>query len=568
MSRLFKPCFLIPCYNHGQMLPAVVKNLKSSYAYRIIIVDDGSNLETKSMIAKFEGDCTVVTLLENQGKGGAVIAGIKKAHALGYSHAIQIDADGQHDLKALPNLLKQAEKYPSALISGYPIYDQSVPKGRLYGRYITHFWVWVETLSFSVKDSMCGFRAYPVVNTMAVLQAGEMGLRMDFDTEIMVKLYWADCDVRFVETRVIYPENGISHFDTFKDNVLISKMHCKLFFGMLMRIPRLLTQHKRLNQRSDKHWSKQSERGTYYGIKLLLAAYSLFGRAVFKVLLAPVLFYYSLTAKSTKAASQLYLNQLRQYAEQNNHKLPEKLSVYQHLNSFALTMLDKLAAWKGDLSLDNLTIHGAEYVDKIKASGKGIVILGSHLGNLELCRALSKRHHNIKVNALVFVEHAPRFNAVMKAINPDAALNIIQVNKLGPQTAIILDQKIAAGEWVVIVGDRTSASIEDRAVWTDFLGKSAPFPQGPFLLASILKAPVYTLFGLRDESKKQAHFDLYFEPFSEQIKLPRGQREQALQSVVEQYAQRLQFYTLQAPLQWYNFFNFWQLSKQPKQKNK
>ena len=97
-------------------------------------------------------------------------------------------------------------------------------------------------------------------------------------------------------------------------------------------------------------------------------------------------------------------------------------------------------------------------------------------------------------------------------------------------------------------------------VWSDFLGKPAPFPQGPFLLASILKAPVYLLFGLRDDSKKEAHFDLYFEQFSEQIKLPRGQREQALQDVVTQYAKRLQFYTLKAPLQWYNFFNFWKLT--------
>lgn len=568
MNALFNPCFLIPCYNHGKMLPAVVKNLQSAYAYRIIIVDDGSNLETKTIIAKFSDDCTLVILPNNQGKGAAVIAGINKAHTLGYSHAIQIDADGQHDIKALPDLLKQAENYPSALISGCPIYDQSIPKGRLYGRYITHFWVWVETLSFSLKDSMCGFRAYPVVNTKAVLESTKIGLRMDFDTEIMVKLYWADCDVRFVETRVIYPQDGISHFDTFKDNVLISKMHCKLFFGMLVRIPRLLMRNKRLNQKADKHWSKQSEQGTYYGIKLLLLAYSLFGRAFFKAILIPVLFYYSFIAKSTKVASTLYLKQLQQYAQQHQYKLPDNLSFYQHINSFAVTILDKLAAWKGDLSLEHLSIHGAEHIDKIKASGKGIVILGSHLGNIELCRALSKQHDNIKINALVFVDHAPHFNAVMKAVNPDAALNIVEVNKLGPQTAIILEQKIAAGEWIVIVGDRTSTSIEQRALWTDFLGKLAPFPQGPFLLASILKVPVYTLFGLRDESKKQIHFNVYFEPFSEQIKLPRGQREEALQREVDKYAQRLQFYTLQAPLQWYNFFDFWRLSRQSPKKNK
>ena len=557
---LFNPCFLIPCYNHGRALSMVIENLQRLYNYPIIIVDDGSDLATKESINKLQESCSIVTLASNQGKGGAVYAGIQKAHASGYSHAIQIDADGQHDLKALPQLIQESKDHPNALISGRPIYDKSVPKGRLYGRYITHFWVWIETLSFSIKDSMCGFRSYPVSASAKLLSETNFGLRMDFDTEIMVKLYWADCDVRFIDTRVIYPEDGISHFNAFKDNLLISKMHTKLFFSMLPRIPKLLKRKQRLNLQSEKHWSKQDERGTYYGIKLLLLTYSLLGRTAFKIALAPILFYYSLTAKSTKAASQLYLNRLQQYALQTDVQLPSNLSVYQHINSFAVTMLDKLAAWKGDFSMDDLTIHGESYIEQVKASGKGIVILGSHLGNLELCRALSKRHQNIKINALVFVEHAPRFNAVMKAVNPNSELNIIQVDKLGPDTAILLDQKIEAGEWVVIVGDRTSTSIEQRAVWTDFLGHSAPFPQGPFLLASILKAPVYTLFGLRDETKKQAHFNIYFEPFCEQIKLPRGQREEGLQAVVQQYAQRLQFYTMKNPLQWYNFFNFWQLS--------
>lgn len=556
----FIPCFLIPCYNHGKTLSVVIANLQQLYDYPIIIVDDGSDLETKKSISTLQDLCTIVTLVSNQGKGGAVIAGIQQAFASGYTHTIQIDADGQHDLNTLNLLVEESKNHPNALISGRPVYDQSVPKGRLYGRYITHFWVWVETLSFSIKDSMCGFRVYPVSACIKLINETSLGLRMDFDIEIMVKMYWADCDVRFIDTRVVYPQDGISHFNAFNDNVLISKMHTKLFFSMLVRIPKLLTRKKRLNLQTEKHWSKQDERGTYYGIKLLLMTYSLFGRAAFKIVLAPILFYYSLTAKSTKAASQLYLQRLQQYALQTGTPLPSNLSVYQHMNSFAVTILDKLAAWKGDFSMNDVTVHGESYITDAKRSGKGIIILGSHLGNLELCRALNKRHQNVKINALVFVEHAPRFNAIMKAVNPNSELNIIQVDKIGPDTAILLDQKVEAGEWVVIVGDRTSTSVEQRAIWADFLGHSAPFPQGPFLLASILKAPVYTLFGLRDESKKQAHFNLYFEPFSEQIKLPRGQREQGLQKVVQEYAQRLQFYTMKAPLQWYNFFNFWQLS--------
>lgn len=557
--NVFNPCFLIPCYNHGKTIVAVVDTLIRDFNYAIIIVDDGSEAETQNIINDLAETTTIVRLAENQGKGGAVMAGLKQAKTLGFSHVLQIDADGQHDLNSLVILIENAQKYPQALISGRPVYDESVPKGRLYGRYITHFWVWVETLSFEIKDSMCGFRSYPVDSLNEVITNYQLGTRMDFDIEVMVKSFWSDIEIRFIDTKVIYPEDGISHFQPFADNVRISKMHTWLVFGMLKRLPKLLTRKNRL-QKNLTHWSKQRESGTYYGMKLLLAIYSVFGRQVFKLCLKPVMLYYSLFAKQSIEASNVYLGNLKKYAALHDIALPKNLTVYQHLSSFAQTMLDKLAAWKGDFNTNNLTIHNEEVIAQAKNSARGCVILGSHLGNLELFRALSKRHKNLKINALVFTEHAQRFNAVMKAVNPDSSLNVIQVSKIGPETAIMLDQKIEDGEWIVIVGDRTSASVETKVVWADFLGQKAPFPQGPFLLASILKAPVYLLFGLRDDSKKEGHFDLYFESFSEQIKLPRSKREQALQDVVTQYAQRLQFYTLKAPLQWYNFFNFWKLT--------
>ncbi|WP_305375003.1 glycosyltransferase family 2 protein [Photobacterium leiognathi] len=553
----FNPCFLIPCYNHGATVPAVIDAL-TSYGFPIIIVDDGSELATRKILSEQakRPNITIVTLPKNQGKGGAVIAGIKQADLLGFSHALQIDADGQHDLAALPKLLEASQAHPEALISGQPIYDDSVPKSRLYGRYATHIWVWIETLSFNIKDSMCGFRSYPIRPIVNVINHNKLGLRMDFDTEIMVRFYWDNGDIRFIDTKVIYPEDGISHFDALWDNVKISWMHTKLFFGMLPRIPKLI-KRKSTDQQ---HWSSHTERGTILGIKTLLAVYSLLGRKAFNVLLKAVMGYYYLTGKKARKASEDYLEQLESYASDNQLALPAKLNSYDHLLSFGHTMLDKLVAWKGDYSENNLTIHGDEHFNELAKRQQGIVVLGSHLGNLELCRALSSRHPDIKINALVFTEHAERFNAVLKAINPDSDLNLIQVNELGADTAIMLQQKVEQGEWVVIVGDRTSVTKEQRVVWADFLGKPAPFPQGPFILASVLKVPVYTLFGLRDDSQATPHFDVYFEPFSEQLILPRKTRETAIQETVQQYASRLESYTIKAPLQWYNFFNFWQLS--------
>ncbi|MEZ9998222.1 glycosyltransferase [Vibrio lentus] len=575
----YKACFLIPCFNHGATMPAVVSSLHH-FELPIIIVDDGSELVTKQFLAPLaeNSNVTLVTLEQNQGKGGAVKAGIKRAQELGFSHAIQIDADGQHDLDALPTLIQASQDKPQRLISGQPVYDESVPKARLYGRYATHIWVWIETLSLSIKDSMCGFRAYPIDKTQTVLNKYDVGSRMDFDIEILVRLYWEGCDIDFVETRVIYPENGISHFDALWDNVKISWMHTRLFFGMLPRAPKLIARHFKTdsvksgqnqdslaesnkNESEQPHWSRTQERGTVLGIKLLLAVYTLLGRGVFNLILRGVMRYYHLTGKRARNASEQYLFQLKAYAEQQNIELPAELTSYNHLLSFGHTMLDKLAAWKGDFSVDNLTIHGQDQFESMVENQQGVLILGSHLGNIELCRALGRRHSNIKINALVFTEHAERFNSVMKAVNPQSDLNLIQVTSMGPDTAILLQQKLEQGEWIVIVGDRTSTSKESRSVWAEFLGKEAPFPQGPFMLASVLKAPVFLLFGLRDDSQSKPHFNVYFEHFSDKIELPRKTREQSLQQVVQKYANRLEHYTLKAPLQWYNFFNFWTLSK-------
>ncbi|MBD0785244.1 glycosyltransferase family 2 protein [Vibrio sp. Y2-5] len=561
MSKLdYRPCFLIPCYNHGGTVAGVLDSL-ASFNLPVFLVDDGSDKETKfalSEAAKRE-NVSLITLPKNQGKGGAVIAGIRHAHWLGYSHVIQIDADGQHDISALPNLIEASKTHPHHLISGQPVYDESVPKARLYGRYVTHIWVWIETLSLEIKDSMCGFRAYPVQAAIEVMNHNDIGSRMDFDTEIFVRMFWNGVQFKFVNTRVIYPENGISHFDSLWDNVKISWMHTRLFFGMLPRIPQLLLRKK--NQDTEAHWSKRQERGTVLGIKVLMAVYKLLGRKVFRAILKLVMGYYHLTGRQAKTSSEQFLIQVKAFAEQEQLPLAKNLTSYNHLLSFGETMLDKLAAWRGDFNINNLTIHGQEQLTSLVEQKRGLLLLGSHLGNIELCRALSRRHTHLKINALVFTEHAERFNAVMKAVNPKSELNLIQVSKLGPDTAIMLQQMIERGEWVVIVGDRTSTSVESRVVWADFLGKPAPFPQGPFMLASVLEAPVYLIFGLRDDQSRHPHFDVYFEHFSDSIKLPRATRQQSLQQVVQQYADRLQHYTMKAPLQWYNFFNFWELSK-------
>ena len=238
----FIPCVLVPVYNHQQVLAQTLANIRR-FNLPVILVDDGSNDTCKKVMHELAAADAQVHLIErsaNGGKGAALKTGLQAAADLGFSHALQIDADGQHNSADIPRFLQLAESAPTALIAGKPEYDASVPKGRLYGRYLTHVWVWINTLSLDITDSMCGFRVYPVARSVALIAAEPMGERMDFDTEFMVRWHWRHWPLQQISTKVIYPEQGVSHFHVWRDNKLISWMHTRLFFGMLWRLPRIL----------------------------------------------------------------------------------------------------------------------------------------------------------------------------------------------------------------------------------------------------------------------------------------------------------------------------------------
>ena len=235
-----KPVVVIPVYNHEHAIGTVVEKVRAQ-GLPVILVDDGSKESCAAVLDSLAKPPEIVVFkrTQNGGKGAAVMSGLEEASRLGYSHAVQIDADGQHNLVDLPKFLELANANPDALITGQPVYDASVPKGRLYGRYLTHIWVWINTLSLAINDSMCGFRVYPLPRTLAAI-VPSIGKRMDFDPEIAVRLVWAGTKVINIPTHVTYPLDGVSHFDVLWDNVRISGMHTRLFFGMLIRLPKLL----------------------------------------------------------------------------------------------------------------------------------------------------------------------------------------------------------------------------------------------------------------------------------------------------------------------------------------
>ena len=238
---MHNPCAVIPVYNHETAITRVVEALLAA-DLPCILVDDASSPACAAVLDALgqRPKVFVLRLDVNQGKGGAVMHGLREAARLGFSHALQVDADGQHDLQDATRFIACSKAHPEALVCGYPLYDASVPKGRLYARYLTHVWVWINTLSLQIRDSMCGFRVYPLPPVLALMDSAYIGTRMDFDSDILVRLAWRNQPMLWLQTRVHYPLDGVSHFRLFHDNVLITRMHTRLFFGMLLRSPALL----------------------------------------------------------------------------------------------------------------------------------------------------------------------------------------------------------------------------------------------------------------------------------------------------------------------------------------
>ena len=244
-TATFNPCAIVPVYDHERAVARVVAAVRAA-GLPCLLVDDGSGEVCARELQRLAATVPQTSLLRlplNGGKGAAMIAGFIAARQRGYSHGLQIDADGQHALQDVPAFIDAARRDPAALICGRPVFDQSMPPGRRYGRYLTHGLVWLNTLSFAIPDALCGFRVYPLADVMTLMAQEYVGRRMDFDVEIIVRLYWRGVPMRWLPTAVTYPLDGVSHFRMIRDNARMVALQLRLFGGMLVRLPRLLARN-------------------------------------------------------------------------------------------------------------------------------------------------------------------------------------------------------------------------------------------------------------------------------------------------------------------------------------
>lgn len=292
------------------------------------------------------------------------------------------------------------------------------------------------------------------------------------------------------------------------------------------------------------NWLTQRERGTVWLIRLVFRLATLLGRRVMRPLVIAIALWYRLFDRRAVRASRQWLTRV--------HGRPAGFwAVYRHIRTFVQVTLDRVFLVSGKTRGLSFGRTGEQYLAAQFATGQGAVLLGAHLGSFEAMRA-GADEDALRVRILGYFENAKMINELLSRLDPVRAASVIHIGNDPVGVMASVKARIEEGDFVAILGDRTG--LNERTTRAQFFGEEAEFPSGPFLLASLLRCPVYLVFGLYHEPGR---YELSCEPFAERLDLPRSDRQAALQQVVQRYAERLEDYCRRAPDNWFNFYDFW-----------
>ncbi|MDR2450379.1 MAG: acyltransferase [Candidatus Accumulibacter sp.] len=303
------------------------------------------------------------------------------------------------------------------------------------------------------------------------------------------------------------------------------------------------------------HWARIEEAGFASGMRFLFWVYRHGGSALFRALLHGVMPWFFLGKRSARRASLEYLARLHEAS--GGVTPPSTLrNSFRHFMSFGETIAVKLAASDPGKAWDApYTAEGVDRLERLIGEKRGALLITAHFGNLELCRRLSReRHDGLKLLLLTHTRHAERFNRILKSMDPEMGIETIEVGGIGLATAMRLSEHISGGGFVVIAGDRVPLAPDGAAFAASFLGGNAHFPVGPYILAAALACPVFMMFSARCDRG----FAVTVRLLAERVVLPRKSREAAIRPYLEAYVAALAGECRKYPLQWFNFFPFWQ----------
>ena len=291
-------------------------------------------------------------------------------------------------------------------------------------------------------------------------------------------------------------------------------------------------------------WLSVPERGTLWGIMAIFWMATAFGRAPVRLFVRLVALYYALFDRKVVEASRLWWTTVE-------GRRPSWRKIYGHIRRFANVTLDRMFLLKGHARAFTFTRDGHEHLFELTRQKKGAILLGAHLGSFEAMR-LAGNEEQHRINIVGNFSNAKMINALLDRLSPDNTARLIHIGPGDVSFVFTIQEKIADGELVAILGDRLAE--HQPSVEVEFFGRPARFPVGPIQLAALLKCPIYLVFGLFREPNR---YELSCEPFAERIILPRKGRQQALEAYVERYAKKLEEKARQAPDNWFNFYDFW-----------
>jgi predicted LPLAT superfamily acyltransferase len=301
-------------------------------------------------------------------------------------------------------------------------------------------------------------------------------------------------------------------------------------------------------------WHLLRERGSLLGMRFIVWLYRLLGRRLCGIVILPVVGYIFLTGAQARRASRSYLEQLHRWSggrlPRSRH--PTWWDGFLHFREFGLNILDRVGFWLGDAGRFELIVHGQEHLTRLHR--QGAILVSAHLGSFDALR-LYAAQAQVSVTVMMYLEHARMINAIFKRLTPTIDLRMIAPDSSSMGWLFELRKRVRGGEMVGILADRVGPREGRHVSVLPFLGIPAPFPQGPFLLATHLRCPLLLMVALRRDSRR---YEIFVEPLGGGAPaMDAGDGAGQLDGLVERFVRRLEFYCTRAPYQWFNFYDFW-----------
>ena len=519
-----KVLVVVPTYNNGDTVGDVVRGLQK-FHLPILVVDDGSRDSTPMVLSRIAGIETLQNRF-NEGKGAALKRALLYAKDQGFTHILTIDADGQHYPDDVPKFLRKMEENPSGIILGVRDFNKdSIPGSSKFGRSFSNFWIWAET-GLHLADTQTGFRVYPVDAGLVKALACRA---YDFEIEILVRSLWNGQPASQVSIDVFYPspEERVSHFRPFKDNLRLSLIHTKLFtLSLFLRLWRC---QWKLGKESSSGAKVQERKGAGFMVALLRVIGPRWAQLI---MFFPLAYFFVTNKQHQQGIAHLY----RKLGRGSRWRV--WLSSFKNYWMFGCSLVDRFNFKSVEISKISHDFTGFE--------PKSIYI-GAHLGDWLIASRGLNRSKQIPVGIVIDQSRTPGFMEEVKKYG----LNVTIIDPMdGFGSVLAMKELIEQGGCLSFLGDRVDG--QPKRYKASFLGDQAVFPTAAYEIARALSIPVHFFYCQRKSPFGPPSYQLGV------VKLWDGRHPVSVETILKRYVTELERLVKTDPKHWFNFFNFWE----------